>query len=132
MYICLTPNPVMADGLVLEGGDVFQYAAVFFDDAPGGEVVRATGQQQVVQAEGVAFLQGKGEHFGRVALVPAGGMDGVADVAAVLAQEVVEFVADIDDAAHLCRGVVPGEIGGVGNFGDAVRHECAAGRVAEG
>ena len=84
------------------------------------------------QAERVALLQGEGEHFGRIALVPAGGVDGVADVAAVLAQEFIEFVADVDDAAHLRGGVVPGEVGGVGDFGDAIGHQRAAGGVAEG
>gem|GEM_PF-4830132 len=34
----------MADGVSLEFDDVFQHAAVFFDDAPGCRVVRTARQ----------------------------------------------------------------------------------------
>lgn len=90
--------PVIADALATVCADAFQHAAVFFDNAPRCQVVRATGEQQFAQAEGVAFAQGKGEHLCGVAAVPAGRVDGVADVAAIMAQEVVEFVAEVDDA----------------------------------
>ena len=95
-YRCdLAADPVPAGlgaGLVLD--DVLEDAAGSFDDRGAADVVVVAGDEHPVDAEGVDALEALAQDLGGVAAAAVRRQDAVADVAALVEQEVVEPVAD--------------------------------------
>lgn len=81
----------LVDAFLLES------ATVAFADANRGLVIGVDGEQRRFEAESARFSQREGENLRAVGLAALRGFDVVADVAAVVEQEVVEAVAEPAD-----------------------------------